>query len=214
MRCAIIKIHGDYLDARIRNSPRELERYDEELDKLLDAVFDSYGSIVCGWSGEWDVALRAALERNPSRRYTLYWAHVRPPAPVAERLIALKQAQKISITDADTFFTDLMEKVTALRSLTERRPLSRSMAIETLKRYLSDGKHLMRLAELITDEAARLRKQMADVRLDGPEPSGPAILDRIREYEHISADLAALLCIGCYWGQEMHRRVGRPRFKH
>ncbi|MGC2457757.1 MAG: SIR2 family protein [Gallionellaceae bacterium] len=48
----VIKLHGDYLDTRIRNTETELAAYDSALDKLLDRVFDEYGLIrlrlVCG----------------------------------------------------------------------------------------------------------------------------------------------------------------------
>ncbi len=53
-RCSIIKINGDYLDTRIRNTSDELERYDESSERLLGQVFDEYGLIVAGWSAEWD----------------------------------------------------------------------------------------------------------------------------------------------------------------
>ena len=62
-KCCVIKVHGDYLDTRIKNTPEELAAYDDRLNRLLDQVFDEFGLIVCGWSGQWDVALRAALER-------------------------------------------------------------------------------------------------------------------------------------------------------
>jgi hypothetical protein len=51
-QCTIVKVHGDYLDARIRNTPTELAHYDSRIDGLLDQIFDEYGLIVCGWSGE------------------------------------------------------------------------------------------------------------------------------------------------------------------
>jgi len=53
-KCCIIKVNGDYLDTRIRNTEQELNEYPEELNHLLDQVFDEFGLIVCGWSGEWD----------------------------------------------------------------------------------------------------------------------------------------------------------------
>src|SRR5690606_29602554 len=60
-RCCVFKVHGDYLDTRIRNTPAELETYPEEFDDLLDRILDEFGLIVCGWSAEWDTALRAAF---------------------------------------------------------------------------------------------------------------------------------------------------------
>jgi hypothetical protein len=41
--CTIVKLHGDYLDARIKNTPEELAKYDRRLDRLLDRVFDEFG---------------------------------------------------------------------------------------------------------------------------------------------------------------------------
>ena len=73
-RCCVIKVHGDYLDTRIKNTPTELADYDVRMNGLLDQVFDQFGLITCGWSADWDVALRAAIERAPSRRFTTYWA--------------------------------------------------------------------------------------------------------------------------------------------
>src|SRR5262245_56173424 len=34
--CTIIKLHGDYVDSRIRNVPQELLHYDRRMNKLLD----------------------------------------------------------------------------------------------------------------------------------------------------------------------------------
>jgi hypothetical protein len=41
--CTIIKVHGDYLDSRIKNTPAELSHYDSRVNRLLDQVFDEYG---------------------------------------------------------------------------------------------------------------------------------------------------------------------------
>jgi len=73
-QCAIIKLHGDYLDTRIKNTPDELEQYPAEVNQLLDLVLDEYRLILCGWSADWDVALRDSLERCNSHRFTTYWA--------------------------------------------------------------------------------------------------------------------------------------------
>ena len=62
-QCTVIKLHGDYLDIRIKNTPQELEQYDQQLDAILDRILDEFGLIVSGWSAEWDTALRAAFER-------------------------------------------------------------------------------------------------------------------------------------------------------
>lgn len=57
-RCVVVKLHGDYRDTRIRNTPAELERYSRAMNQFLDRALDEFGLMVCGWSGEWDTALR------------------------------------------------------------------------------------------------------------------------------------------------------------
>ena len=52
----------------------ELDDYQEPFNWLLDRIFDEFGLVVCGWSAEWDNALRKAIERAPSRRFTTFWA--------------------------------------------------------------------------------------------------------------------------------------------
>lgn len=47
-RCYLIKLHGDYKDARIRNTELELSEYPAEFTTLLDRIFEDHGLIVCG----------------------------------------------------------------------------------------------------------------------------------------------------------------------
>lgn len=72
--CYILKLYGDYKDARILNTESELSGYPQQYDGLLDRILDEHGLIICGWSGEWDHALRAAFLRAPNRRYSVFWA--------------------------------------------------------------------------------------------------------------------------------------------
>jgi hypothetical protein len=73
-KCYILKLHGDYKDARILNTEAELSKYPKKYDALLDRIFDEHGLVVCGWSGNWDHALRSAFLRAPNRRYPVFWA--------------------------------------------------------------------------------------------------------------------------------------------
>ena len=89
--CYLLKLHGDYKDSRILNTDGELAQYPSEYNALLDRIFDEHGLIVCGWSGEWDDALHAAILRCPSRRYTAFWAVRGEPGARAQALSVVRK---------------------------------------------------------------------------------------------------------------------------
>ena len=112
--CTVVKLHGDYLDARIKNTPAELDSYDDVVDELLDRIIDEHGFIVCGWSAAWDTALRRAFERSKSRLCTTYWADVVPPGEHASHQIELLHGEFVQVKGADSFFSDIVEKLKSL----------------------------------------------------------------------------------------------------
>lgn len=202
--CTVIKVHGDYLDTRIRNTVAELERYDERTSHLLDRVFDEFGLIVCGWSAEWDSALRAAVERCASRRFTTFWAVKGKARDVAKNLIDLRRAQVIQIQNADSFFRELSEKVYALQDLSRPHPLSTKVAVATLKKYLVDDRHRIRLHDLIMGEVEKLFGELSDNSFPvSGVPFGPEeLVSRVRRYEGLTETIEALIVTGCYWGDQ------------
>lgn len=148
----IVKLHGDYLDTRIRNTLGELSAYEPALDKLLDQVLDEFGLIVCGWSGEWDVALKAAIDRAPSRRFPMYWSSRGVPSAAAEALIKRRDARTVEIDGADEFFDALEQRILAIEAVRRPHPLSAEIAVAMLKEYLPEERHQIRLHDLITGE--------------------------------------------------------------
>src|SRR6202011_2534438 len=70
-RCYVLKIHGDYLDTRIRNTDDERKSYSKAMNTALDRILDEHGAIVRGWSAYWDYALCSAITRAPKSLCTL-----------------------------------------------------------------------------------------------------------------------------------------------
>jgi SIR2-like domain len=157
-KCTVIKVHGDYLDARIKNTDAELEAYSPATNALLDQVFDNFGLLVVGWSGEWDTALRDALLRAPSRRYPFYWAARGEPGARAQDLLTQRGGRSFQIEDADSFFVKLRETLEALRQASRPHPLSVEMAIALAKRYCRDDKFAMEWAEFLHAEVEKIRR--------------------------------------------------------
>jgi hypothetical protein len=118
-RLTVLKVHGDYLDSRIRNTTDELAEYEPALNEYLDRVLDDFGLIIAGWSAS-DPALVDAMLRAPNRRYGTYWlSRGGDLSPAAQRLTDNRRATIIVAADADDFFTKLEEDVVALADLRE-----------------------------------------------------------------------------------------------
>lgn len=199
-------MHGDYLDTRIKNTPTELEQYDKRLDSLLDRVFDEFGLIVCGWSGEWDTALRSAIERCPNRRFTTYWAARKEPRGLAKDLFGLRGGVFVQIRDADSFFGELAEKVFALQELNKPHPLSAKVAVVSLKKYLVEERYRIRLHDLVMEEVEKVYGELSSERFSSSMPySSEAFIQRVHYYETFTEILVAMIIAGCYWGERSHQ---------
>jgi hypothetical protein len=207
-KCTVIKLHGDYLDTRIKNTPDELELYDIRLNSLLDRILDEYGLIVCGWSAEWDAALRAALERCRSHRFTTYWAARGEPGEAAKRLITLRRGEVITTRDADEFFLKLAEKVSALEEMNRPHPLSAKVAVATVKRYLVDDRYRIRLHDLVMEELNKLDEGLSDIHFPVGTPiTSEEFRQRVQRYEALSEILLVIMITGCYWSEQSHQQL-------
>lgn len=205
--CCVFKVHGDYLDTRIRNTPTELAAYPAEFDQLLDRIFDDFGLVVCGWSADWDGALRSAMLRAPSRRFATYWAVRGEPSDAVRRLIDHRGAQVVSIKDADTFFQSVQRHVESLEEFSRPHPLSVEAAVASLKRYLTEPRYRIQLADLIdevVDRVVEATTSQAFVVQGGPAPTSESATARVRSYEAACSTLLSMAPIGGFWAEEEH----------
>ncbi len=206
--CTVIKIHGDYLDTRSKNTLDEVSSFDESMDGLLDRVFDEYGLVVCGWSSEWDVALRRAIERCPNRRFGAFWAAYKgTTTPEAERLISSRGAQKISIDGADRFFVELVEKVSALESFSVSDPLPAKVAVARMKKYLQEPLRPIDFRDLVNAEVERVYTVIHSDAFQAGRfaPSAALILATLPRYEAAMRVLTAMLGCGGHWASDEYQ---------
>lgn len=199
--CYLLKLHGDYKDARILNTDAELETYPTAYNQLLDRIMDEYGLIVAGWSGEWDHALRAVFERAPNRRYPVYWAARGDLGAKAQELTAHRRARVVPIDDADAFFHGLWERTQTLAASRKQNPLSVELLVASVKRYLAKPEHRIQLAELFDDEVRRLFEKLNTPELN---PRGSWRPDEFRArvalYEAATEPLAKMIGALGRWG--------------
>ena len=199
----VIKVNGDYLDTRIRNTEEELERYEEEFEEYLDTIFDEYGLIVTGWSADWDVGLVRALERSKNRRFPIYWTTIGPLGDKAKRIVNQKAAVVIGTRDADSFYDQLNVKIDALRSINTEHPISSRLAVASVKNHLSAPSGIIRLHDLVFEECERLfvRINSPKYKPDSPGDFKNEIRNRLLSYRDASEVMLSIVSTGCYWGR-------------
>ncbi|WP_143688211.1 SIR2 family protein [Streptomyces sp. 3214.6] len=105
--CELVKLHGDYLDIRIRDTSCGFATYHPVIETFLQTVLDHCDLLVCGWSASWDIPLRQALERtaHPGRR--TFWLQCGPPTDPALRVMRARAALVVPVTESDAGLTEL-----------------------------------------------------------------------------------------------------------
>jgi len=228
-KCTLLKVNGDYLDTRIRNTHDELASYDEETDRLLDQIFDEFGLIVCGWSGDWDKALRAAMERCKNHRFTIYWTDIRELTDSVNDLIKLRRGEFICIQNADTFFGEMTDNIFALENYSApRHPLSAPVLMARVKKYLRDDRYDIRLHDLVNQEVEKLYNELSE---NETFPVSGIPKDKLEDefrrqvqlYESFTEPALSMMITGCRWGDKSHedlwvhcleRIANPPEVKH
>jgi hypothetical protein len=200
-RCYVIKLHGDYLDTRIRNTESELATYSAQVNQLLDRIFDEYGLIVSGWSGEWDSGLRSAITRAPSRRYPFFWTVRGAAKSTAEDIVRHRAGRFIPITDADAFWTSLAAKVAIQIDLQRADPRSVKLLTATAKKYLSRPEYRIELDDLVREELTRALDLISAENFTMSGAWGDAeFVRRVGRYEAIFEPLAKIFAVLGRWG--------------
>ena len=202
--CTIIKVHGDYLSADLKNTVDELAGYDTEIDRLLDEVFDQYGLVVCGWSAVWDKALREAILRSPGRRFATYWLRRGPLEPEAQEIVNHRQAIDISIHQADDAFESLADKVESLSEAVDQRPLDTALAVAQLKKYLPDPVNRIKLHDLVMGAIDDVIDRVQEFSMDAPVPlPTQRYREQLEANEEATAGLLRLFATGAFFSDRV-----------
>lgn len=216
-RVLLVKANGDYRDEAILNTASELDQYPQSLASLLGRILDEFGLIVCGWSGEYDTALRNLVLSTTSRRYSHYWSAFTAPTDRANALIRHREAEVVVGKSADEFFHELRELVLALQSARRPHPLTAQAAIARLKKYLVDEKYRIEMEDLLLAEVDRVistvqkddfQKALPPKFLAAQQSAGQinhdAFEEALDQYFSCAETLIQLAFTGGYWAKAWH----------
>jgi hypothetical protein len=201
-RCTIIKLHGDYMDTRIRNTEDELECYSSAMSALMDRVLDEYGLLVAGWSGEWDTALRNAILRGTSRRYPFYWATRGNISALGRDLVAHRGGREIAIADADSFFSQLIDKIQALQFADRAHPQSVALKVAQGKRICQETGRAADWSDMLAREVEQIASFVSGQDYPQEAPTNSSINALTNATVGRSETLRRLVLVGVRWGAD------------
>lgn len=204
----VFKLHGDYLDPdSMLVTEDELVAYDPATADRLSRVLEDHGLVVCGWSGDWDPALRNALMSTTARRYPLYFATVGARSTAAAAVITARSGIEVPVADADTFFTRLESRVAAIDRLGEPHPLDTQALVASVKAAVGRPEKRVDLEDLVVGAANSVHDSIRDdTAFPSTAPSAADIgfarhfMEQARRYDAAVLPLVAALVAGVTWG--------------
>lgn len=203
----IIKLHGDYRDVRTLNTAEELQIYGENKNSLLNTIFDEYGLIVCGWSATWDTALRDAISRTQTRRYSTYWVEPYDLSHEGEALVKHRDATVIS-APADEFFVDLQDKVEALEKLNREHPLSVAVAVERVKKLVSHDEMSIELEDFVREQSESAHVNFDTIEIPTRQLEDLNAVEDINVQYFARTEIALnILAMVCMYGKNHHAKI-------
>ncbi len=200
----IVKINGDYIDCRFRNTTSELSSYPEDLKNFLSRIFEDYGLITCGWSASWDVWLVNVIKKSRLSRYNSFFSYIDNLKLDLEALANERKGETIKIESADQLFNNLYEQVSALERNEISKRLNKDIILSRVEKYLEEEHNEIKLTKLVEELSEEAYNKIAAV----ADYSKPLNREQFtfflsRHHDAISNLIDVAIIIG-RWGKPKH----------
>jgi NAD-dependent SIR2 family protein deacetylase len=120
--CRIYKVHGTIEQGEIKNTKKDLEKWDDEIEKHFLDIIEGHGVIVLGYAGnKEDKAVMDCFNRRRFKGYTLYWTvHDNQIKDNIKELVERQDGRFIHIQSASDFLEEVLNRVEIARKGTEQ----------------------------------------------------------------------------------------------
>jgi hypothetical protein len=206
-QCLLAKLHGDYRETGVRLTASELERYPAPIRRFLRKVLPDFGLVICGWSGEWDTALREALLRTRVRRFTSFWLSLIPTetSELAQRIIDANQAVIVPIEGADESLPKLCADLKVLDTTSRSHPVAVEAVVQNVRNLASSEHSFPDLETILHEESEMLHDALVEENArweNAKSLTSDAFHDRLHRYEELTERMAQVISAGSFYCSE------------
>lgn len=203
----IIKINGDYIDCQFRNTTEELDEYPEQMKLYLHRIFEEYGLVTCGWSGEWDKGLISIINDAAHSRYNSFFAYVGEAKNSIMSLSRDRIGELMPIESADNLFSELYEQIMALEKYDANANMNHEMMMARVKKYLSSKQYDIEFADIIEKWGAEAYNQITEVAHYNFSLTKDAFERYLEIHLRAIAPLSDAAILTARWGKEWHIKL-------
>ena len=201
----ILKVNGDYKDCRFRNTEDELSHYPQVLIDYLDAILKNFGLISCGWSASWDKALIKEIEKNSEHRYSYYYTFLGSKSQEIDSLETKSKGVALQIEDADSFFTEMNERLKALEKIEGlKMETDVAVAVERVKMYIADPQKIIQYTDLFENVTEQLLNEVKDRIYGADYPSVTLFENAIADNVNSLSILIPMSIVAIRWATRDH----------
>ena len=155
--CRIYKVHGTIEQGEIKNTPKNLEKFDNDLENDFLDIIERHGVIVLGYAGnKEDKAVMDCFNKRRFKGYTLYWTvHDNQIKDNVKELVERQDGRFIPIQSASEFLEEVLNRVEIARRGTEQT--SEAVAQVRFKNLITSSSDV-EIRQTIDEERRKLKK--------------------------------------------------------
>jgi len=155
--CRIYKVHGTIEQGVIKNTKKDLEKLDGDIEKDFLDLIERHGVIVLGYAGNKDdKAVMDCFNKRRFKGYTLYWTvHDNQINDNVKELVERQDGRFIDIQSASDFLEEVLNRVEIARKGTEQT--SEAVAQIRFKNLIISSTDI-EIKQTIDEERRKLKK--------------------------------------------------------